>query len=129
MNKRILLSLVVLLIPLWFASATPKFSVSHQDQAQATKASAKGVTTAGPGDDASIAATIKGKLAKSNSTKDASIDVDVKDGVVTLKGKVQHGYQKGTATRMAKTVAGVKSVNNLIEVESASRSGASSKGK
>lgn len=129
MNKRILLFLVALLIPLWFASTTQSFSMSNQNQEQATKASAKGAKTAVPEDDASIAAAIKGKLAKSNSTKDASIDVDVKDGVVTLKGKVQRGYQKGTATRMAKAVTGVKSVNNLIEVESASPSGASSKGK
>lgn len=131
MKKMGSLFVILLLIVFLSASTSPAFLGSSQGQDEATKTTAKRAqASSGPAlDDAGIASVIKGKFAKSNLTKDAAIEVDVKDGVVTLKGKVQHGYQKGGATRMAKTVRGVKSVNNLIEVESASGSGSSSKGK
>jgi osmotically-inducible protein OsmY len=125
------LFVVILLITLLSASTIPAYWGNSQVQEDATKTTAKRAkASSGPAlDDAGIIVTIKGKFAKSNLTKDAAIEVDAKDGVVTLRGKVQHGYQKGSATRMAKTVSGVKSVNNLIEVEGASRSGSSSKAK
>ncbi|MGB7622118.1 MAG: BON domain-containing protein [Terriglobia bacterium] len=125
------LFVVILLITLLSASTLPAYWGNSQVQEEATKTTAKRAkASSGPAlDDAGIIVAIKGKFAKSNLTRDAAIEVDAKDGVVTLRGKVQHGYQKGGATRMAKTVSGVKSVNNLIEVESASRSGSSSKAK
>jgi hyperosmotically inducible periplasmic protein len=125
------LFVIVFLITLLSASTSPAFRGSSQGQDETTKTTAKRAkASSGPAlDDAGIVSAIKEKFAKSNSTKDAAIDVGVKDGVVTLKGMVQHGYQKGSATRMAKTVRGVKSVNNLIEVESTSGPGSSSKSK
>jgi hyperosmotically inducible periplasmic protein len=46
-----------------------------------------------------------------------SIDVDSKDGVVTLKGKVDSADMKKKAGEIAKKVGGVKSVKNELKVE------------
>jgi len=46
-----------------------------------------------------------------------SIDVDSKDGVVTLKGKVDSADMKKKAGEVAKKVSGVKSVKNELKVE------------
>ena len=46
-----------------------------------------------------------------------SIDVDSKDGVVTLKGKVDSADLKKKAGEIAKKVGGVKSVKNELKVE------------
>jgi hyperosmotically inducible protein len=46
-----------------------------------------------------------------------SIDVDSKDGVVTLKGKVDSADLKKKAGDIAKKVSGVKSVKNELKVE------------
>jgi hyperosmotically inducible periplasmic protein len=46
-----------------------------------------------------------------------SIDVDSKDGVVTLKGKVDSADLKKKAGEVAKKVGGVKSVKNELRVE------------
>jgi len=42
--------------------------------------------------------------------------VDVKNGVVTLKGKVQEAKQKSKAESLARKVKGVKSVINDIQI-------------
>jgi len=70
-----------------------------------------------PVDDASITAAVKDKLSKSASLKNAGIDATTKDGVVTLTGKVKTGGLKGAATNLAKSVKGVKKVDNQITVE------------
>ena len=70
-----------------------------------------------PVDDASITAAVKDKLSKSASLKTAGIDATTKDGVVTLTGKVKTGGLKGAATNLAKSVKGVKKVDNQITVE------------
>jgi len=46
-----------------------------------------------------------------------NIDVDSKDGVVTLKGKVDSADLKKKAGDIAKKVGGVKSVKNELKVE------------
>jgi hyperosmotically inducible protein len=46
-----------------------------------------------------------------------SIDVDSKDGVVTLKGRVDSADMKKKAGDVAKKVSGVKSVKNELKVE------------
>ncbi len=61
--------------------------------------------------------TIKQKLAADSLVKGGNIEVDVKAGVVTLKGKVQESKQKDKAERIAKKVSGVKSVVNEIKIE------------
>jgi osmotically-inducible protein OsmY len=60
--------------------------------------------------------TIRQKLASDDVVKGGAIDVEVKDGVCTLKGKVEEEKQKGRAEKIAKRVGGVKSVVNQIQI-------------
>lgn len=60
--------------------------------------------------------TIRQKLAADSVVKGGAIDVEVKDGAVTLKGKVEEEKQKSKAEKIAKGVKGVKSVVNQIEI-------------
>lgn len=83
--------------------------------AKEVKSEAK--STAGAMDDASITKAVKEKLASLPSLKDKNIDVMVSGGVATLKGKVDKAGLKGVATNAAKKIAGVKKVDNQIEVE------------
>jgi len=61
--------------------------------------------------------TVRQRLAADSLVKGGAIDVEVKDGVVTLKGKVQEPKQKDKAERITKKVNGVKSVVNQIKIE------------
>ena len=71
-------------------------------------------TTAG----AALTTKVKTALAKDEGLKTmTSIDVDSKDGVVTLKGKVDSADLKKKAGEVAKKVSGVKSVKNELKVE------------
>ena len=69
-----------------------------------------------PADDNYIYDSVRQKLAADAVVKGGAIDVDVKDGVVTLKGKVQLPGQKTKAESLAKKVKGVKSVVNDLQV-------------
>ena len=60
---------------------------------------------------------VRERLAADRDVKGGAIDVDVKDGVVTLRGKVREARQKSKAERVAKKVKGVKQVVNQLEVE------------
>jgi osmotically-inducible protein OsmY len=57
------------------------------------------------------------KLASDSTVKGGGIEVVVKEGVVTLRGKVQQQKQKQKAERLAKKVKGVSSVVNELRVE------------
>ena len=61
--------------------------------------------------------TVKQKLAADTVVKGGGLDISVKDGVVTLSGKVSENRQKDKAGSIAKKVHGVKSVINNIKVE------------
>ena len=57
------------------------------------------------------------RLAADRDVKGGGIDVDVKDGVVTLRGKLKEERQKVKAERIARKVPGVKNVVNELVVE------------
>lgn len=59
---------------------------------------------------------VRMKLASDPIVKGGALDVDVKDGVVTLKGALDSEKRKDKAERLARKVAGVKSVVNQIQV-------------
>ena len=59
---------------------------------------------------------VKLKLASDVVVKGGGLDIDVKNGVVTLKGKVENEKQKTKAGKLAQKVEGVKSVDNQIQV-------------
>jgi hyperosmotically inducible periplasmic protein len=56
------------------------------------------------------------KLADDQDVKGGALDVDVKDGVVTLKGRVDTERAKARAGKLAKKIKGVKDVDNELVV-------------
>ena len=54
------------------------------------------------------------KLASDQVVKGGALEVEVKDGVVTLGGSVEEQKQKDRATKLTKSVKGVKQVINNI---------------
>ena len=69
-----------------------------------------------PASDDFINDSVRKKLAGDAVVKGGAIDVEVKDGVVTLKGRVQEQRQKSKAESLAKKVKGVKSVVNNLQI-------------
>jgi hyperosmotically inducible periplasmic protein len=91
--KRLLASFVLLLTLLTGASAAGK-----------------------PASDDYISDSIREKLAADTVVKGGNIDVEVKDGAVVLKGRVEEEKQKSRAEKIAKKVNGVKSVKNDLQI-------------
>lgn len=59
---------------------------------------------------------VRGALATTDDLRDSTINVDVENGVVTLRGSVGSQAKKDQAAKVAR-VEGVKSVNNRLEVK------------
>lgn len=57
------------------------------------------------------------RLASDAQVKGGALEVEVKDGVVTLSGKVKTEKQKARAERLARKVRGVTKVVNRLTVE------------
>ena len=57
------------------------------------------------------------KLAETPDVNGGAIDVDVKQGVVTLKGAVRTERARAKAESVAKKVKGVKAVDNRLRVD------------
>ena len=57
---------------------------------------------------------IRSRLAADPVVKGGAIEVEIHDGAVVLKGKVEDERQKDKAEKIAKKVNGVKSVKNEI---------------
>ncbi len=85
----------------------------------ALAADCKTTTTAGTQvDDATIKASVKGKLASDVRLSTlTNIEVNSTNGVVTLAGQVHNPDEKKLAEQVAKTVKGVVKVNNDLQVE------------
>jgi hyperosmotically inducible periplasmic protein len=86
-----------------------------KDAAHATKEKsheAKEATT-----DASITGAVKSKLLGDTKVGGLDINVDTKDNVVTLTGKVHSAAEKTEAVRLAKTTTGVKRVVDNLTIE------------
>ncbi len=59
---------------------------------------------------------VRRKLASDPDVRGAALDVQVKDGVVTLQGRVHTEKGRERATALTKKVKGVKSVNNQLKL-------------
>ena len=59
---------------------------------------------------------VRRKLADDTVVKGGALEVEVKDGVVTLKGKVEYEQQKAKAEKLTRKVSGVKQVDNQLVV-------------
>ncbi|HUL56153.1 MAG TPA: BON domain-containing protein [Usitatibacter sp.] len=70
-------------------------------------------------DDAAITASVKTDILKDPDLSVLKIDVDTKDGVVTLNGLASTEAAKTRAERLAYGVKGVKEVHNLLTVKAA----------
>jgi hyperosmotically inducible periplasmic protein len=68
--------------------------------------------------DASITSAVKMKMADDELVKARNIDVDTKDGVVTLNGTVSSKAEEQKAIDLANTVDGVKRVISNLRVSS-----------
>lgn len=60
---------------------------------------------------------VRERLAADREVKGGGIEVEVKDGVVTLRGKVREAKQKTKAEHIARKTKGVKNVVNELTVE------------
>jgi hyperosmotically inducible periplasmic protein len=70
-----------------------------------------------PVSDDAINDQVRIKLATDVDVKGGNLGVDVKNGVVTLTGKVEQDKQRSKAARLAKKVRGVKEVINNITIQ------------
>ena len=68
-------------------------------------------------DDATTTAAVKSRLIANSNTKGLQIDVDTRDDVVTLSGRVATGEQKELAEQIAGNARDVDSVRNLLVVD------------
>ena len=80
-----------------------------------TDASAQ--TASPPWDDASITASVSASLAKDPELSAIRIDVDTKNGNVTLKGPAPTASARDRASDIARNIKGVNSVNNELVVK------------
>jgi hyperosmotically inducible periplasmic protein len=67
--------------------------------------------------DAAITSAVKTKFLADTTVPGMKIDVDTKDGIVTLTGTVKTAAEKAEALRLAKTTKGVKSVVDKLVVQ------------
>jgi osmotically-inducible protein OsmY len=66
--------------------------------------------------DNAISTSVRSKLAANAATKPFNLLVDTHDGVVTLRGQVTKVETRTAAEAQARSVTGVKGVQNLITV-------------
>jgi osmotically-inducible protein OsmY len=66
---------------------------------------------------ATLSARVKTRLLANGNTQGTAIDVDSKDGVVTLSGSVESDQEKQLAVQIASNTSGAKSVSDQLSVE------------
>jgi hyperosmotically inducible periplasmic protein len=69
-------------------------------------------------DDATITAKVNASLAADKDLSAIRIDVDTRDGVVTLSGPTPSATARERASEIARSVKGVNSVNNQLTIKS-----------
>lgn len=101
---------------------------SHKAMAQETVADLPGVKSVdnrleikgdapSPNSDAWLVTKVKSTLLFHRSVSASTTEVDVKDGIVTLRGVVHSSAQKDLTAEYARDVEGVKGVNNEMTVK------------
>ncbi len=94
------------------ADVVDNLTLSPSTSAEASRSAGQVV------DDASITAAVKTKLMADSLVGGLKIDVDTKDGVVSLNGPVKSQNEKDTALRIARETSGVKDVRDNLVVQS-----------
>jgi len=77
-----------------------------------------GKTTIQTIDDATVTASVQGKLTAEKLSNFSRINVDTERGVVTLNGVVRSAEEKSRAEDLARQVPGVSTVNNNLQLQS-----------
>jgi osmotically-inducible protein OsmY len=111
---------LILVVILCVAMVSLAYGYTVKDITSGAKERATGVAkeqAAVVVDDTSITEEVKVKLSNAPSLKDAKIEVSTTGGVVTLTGTVKSRQAKRVATRIAKKVKSVKSVDNKLIIE------------
>ncbi len=100
-------------------SAMTSAGTAIKDAAQTAESSVKDVAgkMAEKLDDVSITTSVSAEIAKDNDLSVLKINVDTKDGAVTLNGSAPTGAAREKAGVIAKTVKGVQSVDNKLIVK------------
>ena len=68
-------------------------------------------------EDATVSTRVKAVLSSDKQLGDSKIDVDTRNGVVTLSGAVANNQARGHALELARNVKGVNSVNDQLAVK------------
>jgi osmotically-inducible protein OsmY len=95
---------------------TDKMAATTDKMAAATENAANKAATAI--DDGAITTKVKTAMVADPTLKALQINVDTKNGVVTLMGAVDSQAMKDKATEVTQSVSGVKSVDNNLTVKS-----------
>src|SRR5690606_10566638 len=69
--------------------------------------------------DAEIERDAQAALAYDSDTREIAVDVEARDGVVTLRGSVKTGGQRAAVEDVVKTVPGVHEIENTLELAAA----------
>lgn len=96
--------------------ATPTTGIDDPLQDRAREAADKAKDAMPDLSDAGITTKVKSKFLGDTDVPGLKIDVDTKDGVVTLTGTVETAAEKQRAMELAKNTDGVKSVVDRIKV-------------
>jgi osmotically-inducible protein OsmY len=100
------------------ATPTPRYS-EEQAREERERAKANKETIGQSLEDAWVHTKVVAKLIGDSQTPERKINVDVVEGVVTLRGQVDTAEGKTEAERLAKDTEGVKSVKNELKVVAA----------
>jgi osmotically-inducible protein OsmY len=96
------------------SSASTKTETAVHDTSEKVATADTTRDTKGAMGDAAITASIKTDFVKDPDLSVLKIDVDTKDGVVTLQGLADNDAAKGRAEKIAQGVKGVKEVRNYL---------------
>ena len=89
-------------------------SVYAEQDAAPTNAAASSATPSSPHSDHALAIAVRRALGKSQGFNVSGVLVKARNGVVTLSGSVRSGDQIARAGDIAKSVQGVREVNNKL---------------
>ena len=91
--------------------------LNRDRESYVNEAKRAGNTIGSGAEDAWIHFKTKTALATANDLRDSTINVDVDNNVVTLKGSVANKAQMASAEKVAKGIDGVKTVRNQLKVK------------
>jgi osmotically-inducible protein OsmY len=96
----------------------------NQAKVEETRQAEKAADQAKPLTATSLTQIVKEALQSESSLDARRIDVENRDGVVALHGRVQSEEQKEKAGRIVSSVGGVKSVDNRLTIDDTASTGA-----